>query len=254
MIATDREDIQFQAELFVRSLPFKCDITICGEGNQFLRRHAEIIPLPESNLNPGWYAGLGCAPQKGDVTIYTDADIMLMEDIDYIVNACMKGQGATGVIAYASPKIDWREMYERCGVKWPGSSYKHSVEGSPCPFYVNLGFVAVPSKFIPALNEAMLRFIRSSDNVHPGHYHRPQFAMCLAIEHLGLPKISLPMKYNCPDLYNKITDDAVVAHLLQTKSEVKNWKDLKQFIKKPPRNKVVEKVQRRMKLIANHML
>jgi hypothetical protein len=250
MIVSGKEEIQFQAELFIRSISFNCEITICGEGNSFLRKHADIIPLPKSNLNPSWYAGLGCVPQKGDVTIYADADILLMGRIDHIADTCIKHRGATGVVAYASPKIDWKSLYEKCGVHWPGLKYSHSVEGSPCPFYVNLGFVAVPSSFVPAINEAMLKFIRASNNVYPEHYHRPQFAMCLAIEHLGLPKAELPLKYNCPDLYNKITENAVVAHLLQTKSEMKNWRDLKEFIKKPPRNKVVERVQRRLKLIA----
>lgn len=249
LIVSGKEEFKFQAELFIRSISFPCHITICGEGNAFLKKHAEIIPMPKSDFDPEWYAGLTCIPQKGDVTIYADADILLLNSIDRITSECRRLQGAAGVIAYASPKVSWKRLYEDCGVVWGGNAYEH-IRGGKCPFYVNLGFVAIPSDRIPEMNRAMDRFLRSSDKVYPGHYHRPQFAMCLAIEHLRLPKISLPLRYNCPDLYDDVNEDAAVVHMLHTKSEIKGWADVGKFLQKTPKNKIVELVRRRLKVIS----
>jgi hypothetical protein len=248
--------LEFQAELFLRSLDLFGGIdyvlTICqspGEQitNLYIKRIAEVIYRPQTNLNPPWYACLSCVPEKGDVTVYTDADIMILGNLAWI-----NSNGVCGVIAYSSPEIEWKRLYEGSGLVWRGKDYQHSVESGACPFYVNLGFVSIPSSAVPMFNDNMKRFLYSSDKVYPGHYHRPQFAMCLAAEKSGLRKVAYPVQHNYPDLFNFFNEGAekaTVAHLLQTKSEISNWKDVKEFVKKPPRNKVVGCIQDRLKKI-----
>lgn len=262
MVLSGNPQLEFQAELFLRSLDLFGKVPYCltvcqGPGetiaNDYVRKAAQIVYRPRSTLKPEWYTCLGCVPQRGDITIYTDADIMVLGDLSYIERTCLDSRAVCGVPAYSTPnnygKIGWKKLFEGCGVPFPGLNHTYSVHEGKCPFYVNLGFVAIPSSHVPYFNEAMPRFLEASDKVYPGHYHRPQFAMCLSAESSGLNKVELPLWCNYPDLFKFLDRDvekAITVHMLQTKSDVKNWRELKEFVKKPPRNGVVKRVQSAM--------
>jgi hypothetical protein len=156
-----------------------------------------------------------------------------------------------GVIAYSSPfkqKSDWRKLFSGCNISYPEKSYQHPYEKTNCPFYVNLGFVAVPTTFIPYLNEYLPYYLELTDKIFPGHYHRPQLAMCLAIQ--KLPCTALPLRCNYPDLFDDMhegIDKALIIHLLRAKSLVHNWDEVRTM---PAYNEVGKRVQSRLKMIS----
>lgn len=253
MILSGKPELEFQAEVFVRSLDLwgKVDysLTIC-QGFQdklhspLLRNRADVVTYSGDS----WHSGFGYVPQKGDVTIYTDADILICNDLNPMLEMCAGKVG--GVIAYKSPKIDWKTLFGGCGVKWQ-RTYKQPLSGE-CPYYVNLGFVAVPSQYVPALNESMLKFLRASECILPGHYHKPQFAMSLSVESLNLPRITLPIRYNQPDLFPQLLkEEPTVMHLLLTKSRVKNWGSVRHM---KADTKPLEIVQKRLQWISAMVL
>ena len=223
-VTSSGKSYEFQTELFLRSLQTQeknFALTVCGSATRYVSRFAEVIPLPQSKFNPPWYAGLTCVPQKGDITIYADADILIAGKLDIFHKPIVQG-----VIAYANPKIDWQHLFQTANLPC-NLDYKYSVEDGACPYYVNIGFVAVPSYLIPQLNELLHFYLEVCERVYPGHYHRPQLSMCLALEHLKVNRTVLPIKYNFPDLYNLDDKDAVVFHLLKTRSKLHDWKSLK---------------------------
>ncbi len=248
---------EFQAEVFVRSLeqwgsvPY-C-LTICQNPGDtlespYLRRRAEVI-THNHKFDPLWYGGLASCPQKGCTTVYTDTDMLVVGDLSPITsNDC-----ACGVIAYQSPftgRHGWQNLFDSCGVPLK-LDYTTNYDKQKVPFYPNLGFVAVPSDIIPQLNEAMLDFLLLSDQVMPHHYHRPQFAMCLALAALKVKVKDLPVWCNYPDLYGELStnpDKAIVFHLLRTKSKIECWKDLKS--PDLPDNKTINRILSKMRFLA----
>jgi len=230
MILSGKPELEFQAEVFVRSLELwgnvDYSLTICQSTTDKLRSPLLKSRAEAVTFSGGWQNGLGCVPQKGDVTIYTDADIMVCGDLNPMLKLCENKVG--GVIAYQSPYVNWRELFGGCGVRWRRMYKQHL--GGECPYYVNLGFVAVPSSFVPRLNESMLKFLKETERILPGHYHKPQFAMSLSVESLNLPRVTLPIRYNQPDLFPKLLkEEPAVMHLLLTKSKVKNWGAVRSF-------------------------
>jgi len=236
MIATS--EVHFLAELFIRSLPHQDFLmTICGEGNNFLKRHAEIIPLPPQLPNmPHWYSGLGCIKPKGDITVLVDADLLVLT-----TNNLKFTNAISGVLAYASPKIDWKKL------SISKLDYKHSIEKTPCPFYVNLGLVVMPNQHVEEISARLVYFLKHVEEIYPNHYHRPQLAMCLALQ--GLPVEPLPLSWNMPDLYDLSPKEVYIAHLLKTKSIVGSWESLKHFVQLPHENGLMKKIQDKLKFI-----
>ena len=250
---------EFQAELFVRSLelygntPF-C-LTICQNPedkleNPYLLKRAEVI-THNYTFDPKWYGGLASCPQKGDVTIYTDTDMLVLDDLKQITEPAIKS--VCGVIAYQSPfsnRTGWERLFDGCGVPLPKLACTANYDKKKVPYYFNLGFVAMPSEWTKDLNGAMAEYLNLSDKVMKGHYHRPQFALCLALAALKFPCHELPVQCNCPDLYGDIegSEDMIVAHLLRTKSKVESWKDLNE--PDSPNTKIMNRILDKMRFIS----
>lgn len=251
MILSGNPKLEFQAEVFIRSLELfgKVDycLTICQGQNDklfspILRNKAEVI----KHSGPSWQSGFSCVPIKGEITVYTDADIMICDDLTPMMEQCQNKVG--GVLAYVDPLINWKKLFGEV----PWERMYDFPSGGKCPYYINLGFVAVPTKFIPALNEAFPKWMKHSQEVYPGHYHKPQFAMCLSVESLKLPRIPLPIRWNAPDLFPDLfVDNPAVVHLLDTKSKVYNWKDVHCW---KPTTKVRKWMQRRLSLIMKKVI
>jgi hypothetical protein len=198
-----------------------------------------------------WYGGLTACPTKGDVTIYTDTDMLVLCDLSPITKPAK--DKVCGVMAYQSPfanRTGWERLFDGCGVPLPKLSCTTNYDDKKSPYYFNLGFVAMPSKYVVQLNEAMAEYLIASDITMKSHYHRPQFALCLSLAALGLPCHELPVWCNCPDLYGDIpgSEKMIVAHLLRTKSKVESWKDLNN--PDLPNSTTISRILDRMRLIS----
>ena len=251
---------EFQAEMFVKSLemygktPF-C-LTICQNPNEklkssYLRKKADVI-THSFKFTPEWYGGLASCPQKGDVTIFTDTDMLVMNDLSPITIPALKS--VCGVIAYQSPfsnRTEWDKLFDGCGVPLPKLDCETNYDKKKVPYYFNLGFVAMPSKWVLKINEKMADHINNCNEIIKGHYHIPQFALCLSLAALNLPCRKLPIKCNYPDLYGDIigVDEVIVAHLLRTKSKIQCLKNLKN--PELPKSQIINHIVNKMKFISN---
>jgi lipopolysaccharide biosynthesis glycosyltransferase len=262
MIAYGKKS-QFHAELFARTLElygklpnYELTIAIDKLINPYLKRFKLV-----KNNDSSWYDTIAQVPSSSsDVTILTDADIIINEDLSEIVEICYKSQSVCGVIAYKTPFFDetvnWKSLFEFCNIKLPKQKYKHPLEEGFCPYYINFGFVAVPTKMVKSLAEYIPQFFKKTEELLPGHFHRPQFALCLTLEYLNLPRRILPLRYNYPDMIKNGFDfedelkEAKVLHLLHSKSHLSSWSEVSKFLTIKNTSPVQELINRHL----SHML
>lgn len=216
---------EIQAEYLIRSVYRwsglkKTIFTICIPDNErieskFLLENCNII-TQISNYLPSWYGGLYNCPQLGDITIYIDTDIIVINNITELANNKNKIQG---VLAFESPFVDEADWIKLLGTN-TSLNYKTSYSMEKIPYYLNLGFVAVPSNAIKIINYYMKTNLKFCYSRFKSHYHIPQLAFCKTMIETKIDKTILPISYNFPDLYPEFEKDKnrKVCHLLYTKS------------------------------------
>jgi hypothetical protein len=175
-----------------------------------------------------------------DLSFICDADTMLLQPFpaDFI-SAMVRSPALSGCIAHYPPTLNdlrtpartpvpsARELWDILGRKILGRGidlpfvYTLQAEPEPCPFYINLGFLAgTPALFRAFYREhkALVPLVREVlDN-----YFYEQIALPFAIERAGLPVRALPIRFNFPNdviaeaLYPQDAVDIVNIHYLRT--------------------------------------
>lgn len=246
---------QFHAELFARSLelfggiPYELTIAVAkGEEVSLFLRKFNIVENHNTEFNPTWYGAIAQVPQSNsDITILIDADIIINNNLTELLET--SSQKVCGVLAYRSP-FENTEAWHKLGMT--KLNYKYILDKAPCPYYINLGLVAMPTPLVRPLADCILQFVRKAEKVFPGHFHRPQFALSMALEHLQAPRKVLPLYFNYPDMIKEgQPEKAIALHLLHSKSFLTSWEDVKRFLKVKDVLPVQKIINQRLQTIYN---
>ena len=150
---------------------------------------------------------------EGDVVIFLDADTMLIDRVDDVLDALAAEAAVAGVIAhtppttYDRPHIRWKDVFSALGRQLPVARFQHSAWGGMLfdpahrfsPAYYNYGVVFFPR----AIFTEIARHIRSSLEmtatapINPGF--RSQLALTLAIYDTNARHVALDLRYNFPN-------------------------------------------------------
>jgi hypothetical protein len=151
---------------------------------------------------------------RSDVVLFLDADILIADSFDEMIQEVHSGQLIAGMIAPASPlqflgkPTTWRDLYRYCGIEMepelthehPGWPYYHSSDQAfrYGPPYFNYGVVCAPAKLMKRIGEVyfsyLTKLLELTDTVVV-----TQMALTLAIVRLDMPCRALPVRYNFPN-------------------------------------------------------
>ncbi len=218
----------------------------------------EIRWIPEAAFAADSYYATGTARFNHefacDIVLALDSDILVAGPIDQLVTSVFEAQALAGLIAHVSPFVNrgkgWQDVYDACGLGPVRAVHQHTgwgVMGTDkrhryCPPYFNFGVICAPASRIRALGPELLPLIHKVDDVLE-HDHKAQIALALAIAHLDIPCLSLPMRYNMPndprleDLHPGELPEARLLHLLRkhvvSKYEIfSSWDRLDEFLQR----------------------
>lgn len=151
-------------------------------------------------------------PDGADVIVLSDADTVLLRDIDPLLEAPQSRRPtARGHMAHFPPPLGpraiaptssgpnfWPWLFEDFGLAWPSRAYRYSIGGDVslwCPAYFNLGFVVLNAPAVSRLAEEIAETTRrvtmTTDSVM-----RCQIALTIVAYRNGFDLDVLPAAYN----------------------------------------------------------
>jgi hypothetical protein len=148
-----------------------------------------------------------------DVVLLLDADTLLINPIDDIVQALAETPAIAGVMAHVppfvglAPQTGWDEVFAAVGRSVPPDRFQHSGWGGMLadhrhrfgPAYYNFGAVFVPGSLLLKLGAEYERWMASALTAPIHRWFYGQLALTFAIYELQLPRIALGLRYNFPN-------------------------------------------------------
>lgn len=143
--------------------------------------------------------------KQADLVIMCDADTLLLRPFPELIERMRNAPALAGVVA--NRHIPWpdgsgnsREDWHRIarGVLGRDIPLSHRYlrdREKACPFYLNAGFIAATPAIFERLHVACKELWPRVDRFM-GTYFSSQVTTCLAVDHLALPTLSLPRRYN----------------------------------------------------------
>jgi len=154
----------------------------------------------------------GPAPE-GDVVIFLDADTMLIDHVDDVLDALAAEPAIAGVIAhtppttYDRPHIHWNDVFAALGRTLPVARFQHSGWGGMLsdpahrfsPAYYNYGVVFFPRAIFTEIAARIRGSLEMTAGapIHPGF--RSQLGLTLAIYDTNARHVALDLRYNFPN-------------------------------------------------------
>ena len=179
-----------------------------------------------------------------DVTIICDADTVLLRPLPQaFLEEMVQSPALAGCIAHFAPPLkDVRapppppigsadELWSRLSQRLLGYSidmpYRFTLRRDgdgmpgPCPFYINLGFLAGTPRLLASFHQEHARTIPHIREVLDNRFYE-QLSVPFAIERAGLASRALPFRYNFPNdplaeqTYPEEADNVIVLHYMRT--------------------------------------
>ncbi len=253
MTISANQRMEFQAELFVKSLEYfgNCndyffDLFILeGEvvKSVYLKKKVNINtykPSTEIDFAVPW----ACQPRysikpKSEICIHVDADIFVLSEFKKILNYC-KIPGFYGAIANDPPfsLTEWKKIFNIFNLELPKKMYlyknccgdfKKDKENSVCPFYPNNGFLVIHSKYVEKIKIKLNEVLFLLNKEYKYNYYLTQFAVAVALQIADIPTFLLPNEFNFITSYKyktflSGTEKPTICHY---KNKTKNLEDLK---------------------------
>jgi hypothetical protein len=151
---------------------------------------------------------------RSDVVLFLDADILIADAFDEMIQEVHARQLIAAMIAPASPlqffkkPTTWRDLYRHCGLDLePRLCHEHT--GWPyyfsgdlafryCPAYFNYGVVCAPAKLMKRIGELYFHYVTKLQEI-TDEFLVTQMALALVFASLDLPYKTLPVRYNFPN-------------------------------------------------------
>lgn len=226
MLISANRRMEFQAELFIRSLEFYGQVTdyffdlfiLEGEtiSSEYLRAKTNIVhyksALPYGYTNPWTITPRWDMEPKSDLCIHVDADILIVSNLQKLFDYC-KEPGLYGCIANTPPfsLSKWKAALAMFGLALPERMYLYKQccgnfqapkETSVCPFYPNNGFLVTHAKYVPRIREEFKRVLATLNDRYRENVYHPQFSLAIALQILQVPTHVLPNSFNYVTTFN----------------------------------------------------
>jgi len=216
----NNKKMEFQVESFIRSLELlggvsDYKLTLVLTGNNALKHNIKLARTRINNsfidkrasvffsdchykFHPPvrWFV----KPQS-ELCIFVDSDVLVCSEIKLPDPNIF-----SSVIAHQShySMANWKKIFERFDVPFPGVLYQSNFYRQVCPYYVNFGLLIVPAEYVDQigmyLKNNMLDIMNFLSKIRSKNFFSPQVALTLALERLSIPKQDLPLRYNYPDV------------------------------------------------------
>lgn len=238
IIISANKKMQFQTKLLLKTLraigrcpSYHCTIFVQEQERRqlvdsFLENRAEIVTYSlDSRYKYPWTVGARWnVNPKSDLVLALDCDVITTNSIEEFLQEC--NDNFRGVIGMVSPFNDslnqWRELYRLCGVSLPQTLYTYrnfnqdlwaNQNDSLCPFYVNHGVLAIPSRYIAPMRDAVKFVLPIINERLYDNYYLAQIATTIAADVAKIPRCPLPIKYNTQAKAGDVfTEDTVFFH------------------------------------------
>jgi len=193
--------------------------------------HSPDFPIP--NIANQHEMRVDLIGPDADIAVLCDADIAPMRRFDDLSQDILSRPALAGVIAHyhftmagreRRPDVDWREVARAVIGKHIQRPYRYTLldktAQDEAPFYINYGvYIGTPE----LMKKVHRRDRQISDNVGELglEFFKYQVSLALACHDLGVPTMSLPMRYNFPNdpkadaLYPDELKDVVFFHYLR---------------------------------------
>jgi lipopolysaccharide biosynthesis glycosyltransferase len=135
-----------------------------------------------------------------------DADTVFARPIGDAFAFLPEDGGIAGVPAYETPFRNlppgesplgwWRHLFASVELDQPVFDFVHSATGTPCPAYYNNAFLLMTAATATHLGRVIFEEMENCERMIGRHPFRDQIALTLSIYRLGLPAISLPLRFN----------------------------------------------------------
>jgi hypothetical protein len=158
-----------------------------------------------------WYYGTALArwagPFSADVVMMLDADVLVCNPLDDLVQTLAASPAVWGLPAHVSPfsEEEWRALFASAGLPEPaldcspsGVGVLPDVQVQGMPPYFNLGVIAAPRAVMLELGQGLLDEMERV-NAFVQTYYRCQVAIPLGIARHGLPWRALDVRDNFPN-------------------------------------------------------
>jgi len=158
-----------------------------------------------------WYYGTALArwagPFSADVVMMLDADVLVCNPLDALVQTLAASTAVWGLPAHVSPfsEQEWRALFASAGLPEPALDCRPSgvgilpeVQAQGMPPYFNLGVIAAPRAVMQTLGQGLLDEMERV-NAFVQTYYRCQVAIPLGIARHGLPWRALDVRDNFPN-------------------------------------------------------
>ncbi len=158
-----------------------------------------------------WYFGTAFArwagPFAADVVLMLDADVLVCNSLDDMVQEVAAAQAVSGLPAHMSPfsEDEWRALFASAGLPPPqmdcrpsGAGFFADARDQRMPPYFNLGVIAAPRSVMATLGQGLVDDLERV-NAFCETYYRCQVAIPLGIARHGLGWRALDVRDNFPN-------------------------------------------------------
>ncbi|MFW5886118.1 MAG: hypothetical protein ACOCUL_00030 [Bacteroidota bacterium] len=176
-----------------------------------------------------------------DITIFCDADIFFVNEIDNLINAVKEKKGIYGVIAHYSPfsnfgksiEDSWNNIAQKIIGEKLDLKYTHSLKKTDkCPAYFNFGFVIGDKESWNKIKDYAYKNFKevfhSLPSNDPNYITGPKFfcmqvSLSLVLQKFKIKTYPINEIFNCANeeamlpLINNKTEDIRVIHYLRNK-------------------------------------
>lgn len=177
-------------------------------------------------------------PTDADITIFCDADTIVVGDVEDMASMVTTEQSVAGVIAHyhfpgsspLSPQRQWDTISTSLIGRAMTFPYQYTLsptqfppEQRKAPFYLNFGAVFVAGPILERLARRYLDLRPKVSYITNGSYMSAQIALALAVEAEEIPRRALRMAYNFPndpiadERYPEELADVRILHFLRQK-------------------------------------
>ena len=150
-------------------------------------------------------------PTDADFVLLLDADTLLVRGLEDLFVALDTNPAVAGVMAHVPPfngmQVNWSDVFASVEQALPAGRFEHTgwntMYGPPAdrfgPAYYNFGFILVPGPVVQDVGAMFVRQMQRASTAPIHKYFIGQLAFTLSIYELGLPHVTLPLRYNFPN-------------------------------------------------------
>jgi len=194
------------------------DIAAFSRWQPFLSDVECMFLSPDRTKRDGYFAQgdtrFLAAPHDADVVVLSDADTLIVSNIEDALDQVAKQNAIAGCIAHFgfpveqghSQKSDWDRIAQQTGLEPLRFEHSYSLadRASPpeallCPFYINFGVVFVSQDALRRIKYPYLDLRRDLAGNLYNKYFSGQVALALCASELRIQTIELPLRFNFPN-------------------------------------------------------